>query len=252
MSTTKGWQKNMKEEKAKKIQKIFNWVRFIILVLFFTFVYIGLSKAQTTHDFGMWTSAGMEKRLNERWNLGASIELRTKDNTKSIDRWQLGLNGAYKVSEHLKLGGCYEFQLRNRTIDDATEFVPRHRLMFDVTPGTKVFDWLKLSLRERYQYTYMMQKSHVAATHDHHLRNRLKAEIDNSSMKGWSPYVSVEMFNNLSKKFKIDEMRMALGTTYSVSTHHVINLGYLLDLKRTVSGLDKALHVINIGYVYKF
>ena len=45
---------------------------------------------------------------------------------------------------------------------------------------------------------------------------------------------------------------MALGTTYSVSTHHVINLGYLLDLKRTVSGLDKALHVINIGYVYKF
>ena len=59
--------KNMKEEKAKKIQKIFNWVRFIILVLFFTFVYIGLSKAQTTHDFGMWTSAGMEKRLNERW-----------------------------------------------------------------------------------------------------------------------------------------------------------------------------------------
>ena len=33
----------MKEEKAKKIQKIFNWVRFVILVLFLTFIFIGLS-----------------------------------------------------------------------------------------------------------------------------------------------------------------------------------------------------------------
>ena len=81
------YRKKKKEGKA-------SFPYFHALVLFFTFVYIGLSKAQTTHDFGMWTSAGMEKRLNERWNLGASIELRTKDNTKSIDRWQLGLNGA--------------------------------------------------------------------------------------------------------------------------------------------------------------
>jgi hypothetical protein len=241
----------MKKETAERIQSIFNWVRFIILVLFLAFVFVGLSKAQTTHDSGMWISAGTEKKLNDRWNLGASIELRTKDDTKSIDRWQLVLNGAYKVSEHLKLGGCYEFQLRNRTIDNATEFVPRHRLMFDVTPGTKVFDWLKLSLRERYQYTYTMQKSHVAATHEHHLRNRLKAEIDNSSMKGWSPYVSVEMFNNLSKQFQIDEMRMAIGTTYSISARHTINFGYLLDLKRSAGGLDKALHVLTLGYVYK-
>ena len=41
-------------DKEKGIQRIFNWVRFIILVLFLTFVFIGLSKAQTTNDFGMW------------------------------------------------------------------------------------------------------------------------------------------------------------------------------------------------------
>jgi len=240
----------MEKEKAEKIIKIYNWVRFIILVLFLSFVFIGLSKAQTTNDFGMWISASTEKSLNDSWNLGVSTELRTKDNVGAVDRWQLGVNGSYKVFKVLKLGGGYEFHLKNHTVDDVTEMVPRHRLMFDITPGGKVFNWLKLSLRERYQYTYMMQKGNVGASHEHHLRNRFKAEIANSKMKGWNPFTSIEMFNNLGKQFKIDEMRMAVGTTYSINAHHVINIGYLLDLKRSTNSLNKATHTIMSGYTY--
>ena len=197
----------MEKEKAEKIIKIYNWVRFIILVLFLTFVFIGLSKAQTTNDFGKWVSVGAEKNVNDSWGLGVSTELRTKDNTGSVDRWQLGVSGTYKVCKVMKLGGGYEFHMKNRTVDDGTETVPRHRLMFDITPGGKVSDWLKLSLRERYQYTYMMQngrsserhdaringrvvtdegkaKGNVDASHEHPLRNRFKAEITNSKMIG--------------------------------------------------------------------
>ena len=87
----------MEKEKAEKIIKIYNWVRFIILVLFLTFVFIGLSKAQTTNDFGKWVSVGAEKNVNDSWGLGVSTELRTKDNTGSVDRWQLGVSGTYKV-----------------------------------------------------------------------------------------------------------------------------------------------------------
>ncbi len=135
-------------------------------------------------------------------------------------------------------------------MDDVTEVVPRHRLIFDITPGGKMFDWLKLSLRERYQYTHMIQKGNVDASHEHHLRNRLKAEITNSNMNGWSPFASVEMFNNLNKQMQIDEMRMTIGTAYSINAHHGINFGYLLDLKRSASDLDKALHVLTMGYMY--
>ena len=241
---------NMDKEKAERIQRIFGWVRFIILVLFLAFVFIGLSKAQTTNDFGLWISAGMEKNLSDRWNLGVCTELRTKDNTESVDRWQLGVSGTYKVSKVLKLGGGYEFHLKNRTVDDVTETVPRHRLIFDITPGGKVSDWLKLSFRERYQYTYMMQKGNVGASQEHHLRNRFKAEIAKDKVK-LIPFASVEMFNNLGKQFQIDEMRMAIGTTYSINAHHAVSLGYLLDLKRSAAGLDKALHVLTTGYVYK-
>ena len=241
----------MEKEKAERIQRIFNWVRFIILVLFLTFVFIGLSKAQTTNDFGMWVSAGTEKNLSDSWSLGVNSELRTEDNTGSVDRWQMGVSGTYKVSKALKLGGGYEFHLKNRTVDDVTEMVSRHRLMFDITPGGKVSDWLKLSLRERYQYTYTMKKSNEGASHEHHLRNRFKAEIANSRMNGWSPFASVEMFNNLGKQFQIDEMRMAVGTSYSINAHHTVSLGYLFDLKRATNSLDKGLHVLTSGYVYK-
>ena len=81
----------MEKEKAEKIIKIYNWVRFIILVLFLAFVFIGLSKAQTTNDFGMWISAGTEKKVNDSWGLGANTELRTKD--RSAD----GMNKGHHV-----------------------------------------------------------------------------------------------------------------------------------------------------------
>ncbi len=198
----------------------------------------------------MWVSAGAEKNVNDSWGLGVSTELRTKDNTGSVDRWQLGVSGTYKVSKVLKLGDGYEFHLKTRTVDDGTEMVPRHRLMFDITPGGKVSGLLKLSLRERYQYTYIMQKGNVDASHEHHLRNRFKIEIAKDKVK-LIPFVSVEMFNNLGKQFQIDEMRMVIGTTYSINAHHAVSLGYLLDLKRSAAGLNKALHVLTSGYVYK-
>lgn len=241
---------SMDEEKRKRVFRIYNWVRIILFVLLLTFIFVKLVKAQTTNDFGVWVSAGSEKSVRDSWIFGISTELRTKDYSKSVDRWRLGVSGTYKVSKVLKLGGGYEFHLKNRTEDNVTEVVPRHRLIFDITPGGKMFDWLKVTLRERYQYTHMIQKGNVDASHEHHLRNRLKAEIINSNMNSWSPFASVEMFNNLNKQMQIDEMRMTIGTANSINAHHGINLGYLLDLKRSAGGLDKALHVLTMGYMY--
>jgi len=58
----------MDKEKAERIIKIVNWVRYIILVVFLAFVFVAPSKAQTTHDFGMWMSAGAEKKFNADWS----------------------------------------------------------------------------------------------------------------------------------------------------------------------------------------
>jgi hypothetical protein len=39
------WHKSMDKEKAERIIKIVNWVRYIILAVFLTFVFVALSKA---------------------------------------------------------------------------------------------------------------------------------------------------------------------------------------------------------------
>lgn len=59
----------MTKEKAERIVRIYNWVRLIILVLFLTFVFIGVANAQTTNDFCTWTQVDVEKSFKDKWNI---------------------------------------------------------------------------------------------------------------------------------------------------------------------------------------
>ena len=239
----------MDKEKAERFQRIFNWVRFIIIVLFLAFVFIGLSKAQTTHDLGMWISVGAEKKLSTDWNAGIGTELRTKHSRNYIDRWKLDVHSTYRIHRHLKLGVAYEFHIKNQTAGNKTVSVPHHRFMADVVPSISVNGWLHLSLRERYQYTFRMAKDDIDALHEHHLRSRIKAVIAKAQSK-WVPFASAEVFNNMGERFTIDEIRMAAGTVYRFSPRHSVNIGYILNLKKSTDRLDKMLHALTTEYIF--
>ena len=239
----------MDKEKAERIIKIYNWVRIIILVVFLTFVFVALSKAQTTHDFGMWISAGAEKKLTADWNAGIGTELRTKHSRECIDRWKLDIHSMYKIHRHFKLGAAYEFYIKNQTTGGETVSLPHHRFMADVVPAMSVNGWLHLSLRERYQYTYRMARHDIDARHEHHLRSRMKAVMATVRSK-WEPFVSAEVFNNMGERFTVDEIRLTAGTGYSFSPHHSVNIGYMLNLKKSSDSLDKMLHVLTTEYIY--
>lgn len=119
------WHKSMDKEKAERIIKIYNWVRFIILAVFLTFLFVTLSKAQTTHDFGVWYSAGMEKKISADWNAGIGTELRTKHRREYIDRWKLDIHSMYRIHPHFKLGAAYEFHLKKNKRQVAKPFLYR-------------------------------------------------------------------------------------------------------------------------------
>ena len=51
----------MNKEKSERITRIYNWVRLVILVLFLTFVFVGLSKALSTNNSDVWMSASVDK-----------------------------------------------------------------------------------------------------------------------------------------------------------------------------------------------
>ena len=105
---------------------IVNWVRYIILAVFLAFVFVALSKAQTTHDFGVWYSAGMEKKISADWNAGIGTELRTKHRREYIDRWKLDIHSTYRIHRYLKLGAAYEFHLKNQTTGSETISLQHH------------------------------------------------------------------------------------------------------------------------------
>ena len=241
----------MDKEKAERIIKIYNWVRFILIVLFLVFVFVGLSKAQTTHDFGMWLSANVEKKLSSDWNAGIGTELRVKHRREHIDRWKLDIHSMYRIHQHLNLGAAYEFHLNNQTIGCETVSLPHHRFMADVVPSMSVNAWLNLSLRERYQYTYTMARHDIDSHHEHHLRSRIKAVIAMEQSK-WEPFASAEVFNNMGERFTIDKIRMAVGTGFRFSPHHSVNIGYMLNLKKSADSLDKMLHVLTTEYIYNY
>lgn len=239
----------MDKEKTKRVIKIVNWVRYIILVVLLTFVFVALSKAQTTHDFGMWISAGTEKKLNADWNAGIGTELRTKNKREYIDRWKLDIYSMYRIHRHFKVGAAYEFHIKNQAIGDENVSVLHHRFMADAVPSISVNGWLHLSLRERYQYTYRMAKDDIDALHEHHLRSRMKAVITTPQSK-WEPFASAEVFNNMGERFTIDEIRLATGTGYRFSPHHSVNIGYMLNLKKSTGSPDKMLHALTTEYIY--
>ena len=209
--------------------------------------------AMAEDDFGIWTNVTVNKTLSSKWAVEAGTEYRTKENSGQMDQWQLEATGIYTVCKYLKLSADYEFHLKNRkSLDGGTENITRHRFMFGVTPQTTVGGWLKLSLRERYQYTGIPEQNGIGASNDHHLRSRFKAEVSKKNLR-WAPYTSCELFNYFNENFKLDEIRITAGTGYKINSHHTVSLGYLLKMDNDGNDhFSKRRHVVQMGYTYRW
>ena len=183
-------------------------------------------------EFGTWTSAGIEKKLNKKWSIEAEGELRTQNNMKNIDRWSGSVGVDYKLCKFLKLGLSYEFlytynreewkdhynssNVQNGYNVNHAYWMPKHRVSFDVT-GSHDFGRFSFSLRERVQYTH---NDSTTVTRDKYrglqngtlyldetdsktidakdkwvLRSRLQVEY-NISHSRFTPYAYAELFNS--------------------------------------------------------
>lgn len=254
-------------------------------------------------DFGIWVEAAASKSFGTRWSVGLDAELRSEDNTSRIDRLSIGPSVGFKVCKYLKLGAGYNFMAsyspekrkehyKNDIVDDDhwngykltdAYWTPRHRANVDVTGTIKFWKLLRISLRERYQFTYndsvtvnetkyrydkitdgntgetvyelrdgypIEELDGKQSVNTHILRSRLKIEIDKKHLK-WSPFVSVEFHNNLQSNFHLDKLRTSVGTDYSINKHHKVGLSYILTHKFEDEGTSR-MHAINASYKFNF
>lgn len=231
-------------------------------------------------DFGMRYELGAEKKLSRKWSLGVEGELRTRNNTRTADRWSAGLSAEYKIMKGLKAAAGYTLLYDNNqeettwnTTGDPKKWTPsywgvRHRLNIGLQGS---IDWgrLSLSLRERWQYTYRpeAQDKKYAFTYNasdqltgytlqpvkgkgkNVLRSRLQMSYDIPHWK-LDPTASIEMFNAGDG---IQKMRYQIGVDYKIKKKHVLTLNYRYqNVGDNDDDNDVNSHTIGLGYKYKF
>ena len=253
--------------------------------------------AEGSDDFGVWTELGIEKSLSKKWSVGMETEYRAQKK----DRWAIGAGLEYKFSKHLKLGTSYNFlyayrpdKITKQVFDDDNElesyrythsyWSPRHRFSVEATGTTKLWKWLRISLRERYQLTYRTRKTidrediemnaiytengyandtvystkTIDSNTDQVLRSRLKLEYDKKG-QALSPFVYAEAHNSVAigDNMLLEKVRLGIGTGYKINKHNDLSLAYLLtfnihDDDENYTRIHERMHVLNISYTYKF
>ena len=241
-------------------------------------------------DFGTWTEIGVEKSLGNYWDFGIEGEFRSQAKMRA----GLGVSLSYKPCKYIKLGAGYTFlesfkdektKLKDDEYDEfdygaddpyvylskrgfntyPSYWNKRHRISVDVSGSVKLWKWLRISVRERYQYTIRPKQKidkfehrekyepmldfddnwepvlstqleettdewdtkDVDHAEDHVLRSRLKLEVDKKKWKA-TPYISAEAHNSLNDKMLLEKVRTAIGFDYKISKHHSVGMSYIL------------------------
>ena len=231
-----------------------------------------LNVAAQESDFGIWYSAGAEKKVNQKLSLGVEGEFRTRNDSKTADRWSGGLSAEYKLLRGLKLSAGYNLLYDNNqekitynTDGSLNNWRPsywglRHRFNVALTGALDLGNF-SFSLRERWQYTWRPEKdtkrydfdndwweyTTVRSKSRHLLRSRLQVEYNIPHCKV-DPYASVELFNAM----KLQKTRFTLGADWKYQKKHVVGLFYRYQSVNSNDDDEPDRHILGLSYKFKF
>ena len=272
-----------------------------------------LAQSDETTNYGaVWTGIGVSKSLPHNLSLDIDAGYRTLDWLDHTNRFDAGVGLNYKISKYFKLGLSYTFIRRHymeeteykykgdndfssyqglSIVDDdgltrdyrgmnvdAANWASRHRVALELTADKRFWKTLRVSLRERHQYTYQYSRdinrtkyrdfttdqndnitsydeiTETTKTKDswkrHLLRSRLKLSIDRKRWK-WEPFTSFEIHNNMTDSWHFDKLRITAGAEYAITKQHRITAAYVFTHENDDDG-NENIHAISIGYNFKF
>lgn len=220
----------------------------------------------------MWYELGAEKKLSSQWNIGAETEFRTRNNTRTADRWSAGVSAEYKIIKGLKASAGYTFLYDNNReevslkSDDVriNKWTPsywgvRHRFNVSLA-GNINLQRLNIALRERWQFTHRpiandkkydvdeMVWCPVKSKNKHVLRSRLQLSYDFPHWK-FDPFANIELFN----AWGLEKVRYQVGVEYKYHKKHTFQLAYRFqDIREDDDDFDANSHLVGLSYKFKF
>ncbi|MDD4514849.1 DUF2490 domain-containing protein [Massilibacteroides sp.] len=230
----------------------------ILLIIVCLFLIQQMIKSQTTDDFGIWSTIGVEKSIGKKWEINGELEFRGRENMNEVGRWAIKIGGDYKIIKNIKLGVAYQFQYFNDL--EYTDFQPRHRLIGSMQ-GKQKWKRFTFSLRERVQGTYKDDSDRIKSSGkidtykmdpEWTWKNRLKVSYDIPKCK-FTPSASIETFYQLNNPDgnEFDALRYTLSLAYKIDKKNKLNLSGIYDHEMNVKEpTDK--YIMELGYVYSF
>ena len=231
--------------------------------------------ATAQSEGGLVASLEAEKKLGKKLSVEAEAELRTRNNFKTMDRWSIGLGASYKFNKWMKADAGYTLlntnfheDISQKSNGNYNNWRPsywgiRHRAYASVTGTYKFRNNLRISLRERWQYTYRPEKAVARWDFDNsywedkartgkgknQLRSRLQIEYDKKKAL-LTPYASVEFYNSMA----IEKIRYTAGTDINVKKNHTFNIFYRYQNMKNVEDGDYEpdMHYLGVGYKVRF
>ena len=262
---------NVKESNRMKncnTDKRYWWVAALSLI----FCFSSFSHVWAQADFGMWYELAAEKKLAPWVSIGAESELRTRNNTRTADRWSAGVYAEFKIIKGLKASAGYNFLYDNNQEEVSLKsdnvrikkWMPsywgvRHRVNVSLT-GSFNLGRLSISLRERWQFTHRpsvsdkkydvdeMTWSPVNIKNKHILRSRLQLSYDFPHWK-FDPFANVELFNG----WPLEKVRYQVGVEYKLKKKHTFQLTYRYqDIRDNEADGESDRHLVGLSYKFKF
>ena len=248
--------------------------RLIILLLA---VVAALPRLYAQSESGMILGLEVEKKINKQLGVSLEADYRSRNDFKTSDRWSVGLNADYKLAKWLKADAGYTYlnthfgekitKGASKTKWRPSYWGPRHRFHASLGADYKVWSNLRVSLRERWQYTYRPEKSVERWKIDktlktksldsdyireskgkHQLRTRLQVEWDQKRAM-FTPYANVEFYNSMA----IEKIRYTVGTDIKITKQHSFGLFYRFqDMRNSdAEDADPDMHYFGVGYKLK-
>jgi hypothetical protein len=229
-------------------------------------------------DAGLWTSIGLDKKINKKISVGIEGEFRSRNDFRTAERWSIGLDATYKINKKFKVAAGYVLLNDNRkekisyNNDDPTSanyynnwrpsyWTIRHRVFAGLGWSFDAGRWA-FSLRERWQYTYRPEKTTTRYDFDNAkwedttvngkagsvLRSRVQAEYDIPACT-WTPYASVELYNAWS----VEKVRYTIGADWKINKKNSFGVYYRFQDDRSSSDDDDAdMNIFGLSYNFKF
>lgn len=245
-----------------------------LFLLTFALCMATVAMAQT--DNGLILSAGLSHKFNKKFSLEGEVEMRTRNDFKTMDRWTVEVDANYKLLKYLKVSAGYSLLVDNNqekisydeeSVDELviTKWRPsywgiRHRFNVSFT-GSVDAGRFSFSLRERWQYTYRPEseqdlydfnmeswgKKPVYGSGKNVLRSRFQVEYNIKKSK-FTPFANAEFYNAWS----LEKIRYSVGTDWKMTKNQVFTLFYRYQQINKADSDEPDINQFGIGYNFKF